>query len=45
MSMKFGIALPQGTLMELAGIKDPVEAYETMTQIALIAEEVGFDSL
>ena len=45
MSMKFGIALPQGTLMELAGITDPVEAYETMTQVALIAEEVGFDSL
>ncbi len=45
MSMKFGIALPQGTLMELAGITDPVEAYETMTQVALTAEEVGFDSL
>lgn len=45
MSMKFGIALPQGTLMELAGITDPVEAYETMTQVALTAEEAGFDSL
>lgn len=45
MSMKFGIALPQGTLMELAGIKDPVEAYETMTRVALTAEETGFDSL
>ena len=31
--------------MELAGITDPVEAYETMTQVALTAEEVGFDSL
>jgi F420-dependent oxidoreductase-like protein len=45
MAMKFGIALPQGTLMEFAGIKDPVEAYETMTQVAITAEEVGFDSL
>src|SRR2546430_6614678 len=45
MSMKFGLALPQGTLMELAGIKDPVEAYETMTRVALTAEETGFDSL
>ena len=45
MSIKFGIALPQGTLMELAEITDPVEAYETMTQVALTAEEVGFDSL
>jgi len=43
--MKFGIALPQSTLLELAGITDPVEAYETMTQVALTAEEVGFDSL
>jgi len=31
--------------MELAGITDPVEAYETMTSVALTAEEVGFDSL
>ncbi|HZR43972.1 MAG TPA: LLM class F420-dependent oxidoreductase [Ktedonobacteraceae bacterium] len=45
MSIKFGIALPQGTLMELAEITDPVEAYETMMQVALTAEEVGFDSL
>jgi F420-dependent oxidoreductase-like protein len=45
MSIKFGVALPQGTLMELAGINDPVEAYETMTQVALTAEETGFDSL
>ncbi len=45
MSIKFGVALPQGTLMELAGINDPGEAYETMTQVALTAEETGFDSL
>jgi F420-dependent oxidoreductase-like protein len=45
MSIQFGVALPQGTMMELVGIKDPVEAYETMTQVALTAEEVGFDSL
>jgi len=31
--------------MELAGINDPLEAYETMTQVALTAEETGFDSL
>jgi F420-dependent oxidoreductase-like protein len=45
MSMKFGIALPQGTMMEFAGIKDPMEAYEAMTQVAVTAEEVGFHSL
>jgi F420-dependent oxidoreductase-like protein len=45
MSLKFGLALPQGTLMELAGINDPVEAYEALTSVALTAEETGFDSL
>lgn len=45
MSMKFGIALPQGTMMEFAGITDPVETYELLTQVAITAEEVGFDSL
>src|SRR5947209_6987345 len=43
--MKFGLALPQGTLMEFAGIKEPVAAYELLTQVAVTAEEVGFDSL
>ncbi len=45
MSIKFGIATPNGLLGELAGIKDPVEAYETMTNVAQTAEEVGFDSI
>jgi F420-dependent oxidoreductase-like protein len=45
MSMKFGIALPQGPTREFAGITDPVAAYETMTQVAVTAEEVGFNSL
>src|SRR5450755_3591955 len=30
--------------MELASIKDPVEAYETMTRVAQTADEVGFES-
>ncbi len=45
MSLKFGISLPQGWTMELANVKDPVEAYETMTQVAQFADEVGFESL
>ena len=45
MSLKFGLSLPQGWTMELANLKDPVEAYETMTQVAQIADEVGFESL
>jgi F420-dependent oxidoreductase-like protein len=45
MSMQFGMILPQGATSELAGIKDPIEAYETMTLVAQTAEETGFDSL
>ncbi|GHO69203.1 LLM class F420-dependent oxidoreductase [Ktedonobacter sp. SOSP1-52] len=44
MSLKFGVSLPQGWAMELEGIKDPVEAYEAMTRVAQVAEEVGFVS-
>src|SRR6266481_10026726 len=45
MSLKFGLSLPQGWTMDLAGIKDPVEAYEAMTRVAQTADEVGFDSV
>ncbi|GHO50978.1 hypothetical protein KSX_91410 [Ktedonospora formicarum] len=45
MPLQFGLSLPQGWTMELASRKDPVEAYETMTQVAQVAEEVGFTSL
>lgn len=31
--------------MDLTQISDPVEAYETMTRVALLAEELGFDSI
>jgi alkanesulfonate monooxygenase SsuD/methylene tetrahydromethanopterin reductase-like flavin-dependent oxidoreductase (luciferase family) len=44
MTLQFGISLPQGWTMELAGIKDPVEAYETMTRVAQTADELGFAS-
>src|SRR5690348_15057286 len=43
--MKFGISLPQGWTMELAGIKDPIEAYETMTSTAQAADEAGYHSV
>ncbi|GHO58689.1 LLM class F420-dependent oxidoreductase [Ktedonobacter robiniae] len=45
MALKFGVSLPQGWTMDLAGIKDPVEAYETMTRVAQTADETGFDSV
>jgi len=44
MALKFGLLLPQGWTMELSHIKDPVEAYETMTRVAQTADEVGFAS-
>jgi F420-dependent oxidoreductase-like protein len=45
MTMKFSLSLPSGSLNELAGFKDPVEAYEAMTQVAQTAEEAGFDGI
>src|SRR5262245_29829536 len=45
MSLQFGLSLPQGWTMELASIKDPVEAYEAMTRVAQTADEIGFASV
>ncbi len=43
--MKFGVIVPQGWRMDLVGIKDPVEAYETMTRVAQTCEESGYDAI
>ena len=45
MTMKYGVIAPQGWRMDLVGIKDPVEAYETMTGVAQTVEELGYDSV
>jgi F420-dependent oxidoreductase-like protein len=45
MALTFGLVVPQGWRMDLTQIPDPVEAYETMTRVAQLAEEVGFDSI
>jgi F420-dependent oxidoreductase-like protein len=45
MAVKFGVFVPQGWKLDLIGIPDPVEQYETMTRVAHVAEEVGFDSI
>lgn len=45
MALQFGLIVPQGWQRDLAGIVDPVEAYESMTRVALFAEAVGFDSI
>ncbi|GHO79124.1 LLM class F420-dependent oxidoreductase [Ktedonobacter sp. SOSP1-85] len=44
MALQFGLLVPQGWNMDLAGIKDPIEAYEMMTCVAQTAEEIGFAS-
>ena len=38
MSLQFGISLPQGWTVDLASMKDPVEAYEAMTRVVQTAE-------
>ncbi|EFH83219.1 LLM class F420-dependent oxidoreductase [Ktedonobacter racemifer] len=43
--MKYGISLPNGWTMSLVGIKDPIEAYETMTNVAKAADETGFEAV
>src|SRR6266487_4203589 len=45
MTMKFGVIVPQGWRMDLVGLKDPIEAYETMTRVAQEAEALGFASI
>lgn len=45
MTLQFGLIVPQGWRMDLVGIADPVEAYETMTRVAQEAEVLGFDSI
>lgn len=45
MSLKYSIFFPMGGLMDLTGIKDPVEAYETLTRMAHTADEYGYESI
>ncbi len=42
LSLNYGLFLPQGFLLELAGITDPVEAYETLTWVAQTAAAFGW---
>ena len=45
MTLQFGLFVPQGWRMDLLGIADPVEAYETMTRVAQEAEALGYHSV
>ena len=44
-SVRFGVFVPQGWIMDLVDIGDPVEKYEAMTRVAQTAEQLGFDSV
>lgn len=43
--MDFGVIVPQGWRMDLVGIADPAEAYETMTRVAQEADTLGYRSI
>lgn len=43
--MKFGISLPNGWKMSLVGIENPIDAYETMTNVAKAADETGYEAV
>lgn len=45
MTLRYGIFAPQGWRMELVGINDPIEAYETMTRVAQHAEALNYDAI
>ncbi|WP_328990715.1 LLM class F420-dependent oxidoreductase [Kribbella sp. NBC_01245] len=42
---RFGIFVPQGWKMDLAGIADPVEQWEAMTDVAKAADAGSWDSI
>jgi F420-dependent oxidoreductase-like protein len=43
--VRFGLFVPQGWILDLVDIKDPVEQYEAMSRVARTAERLGFDSI
>ena len=45
MAMDIGVVVPQGWRMDLAGITDAAEGYETMASVAQEAEALGFHSI
>ncbi|MBA2289024.1 MAG: LLM class F420-dependent oxidoreductase, partial [Chloroflexia bacterium] len=46
MAVKFGVFVPQGWKMDLTGIKNPVDQFEAMTDVAREADEkTDFDSI
>ncbi|HEX7472446.1 MAG TPA: LLM class F420-dependent oxidoreductase [Candidatus Limnocylindrales bacterium] len=44
-AVRFGLLVPQGWILDLIDIRDPVEQFETMSRVARTAERLGFDSV
>jgi F420-dependent oxidoreductase-like protein len=42
--VRFGLFVPQGWILDLVDIADPVDQFETMVRMARDAERLGFDS-
>ena len=42
--VRFGLFVPQGWILDLVDIADPVDQFETMVRVARDAERFGFDS-
>jgi F420-dependent oxidoreductase-like protein len=45
MEVQFGVSIPQGWVMDLVEISDPVDKYEAMTGAAKEADRLGYDSI
>ncbi len=43
--LRFGTFIPQGWILDLVDIEDPVEQFEAMVGVARRAERLGFDSV
>jgi len=43
--LRFGLFVPQGWILDLVDIKDPVEQFEALVRVTRRAEELGFDSV
>jgi F420-dependent oxidoreductase-like protein len=43
--MKLSLYIPTGTTHEFAGLSDPVEAFDTISELAVAADESGFHSI
>ncbi len=44
-AVRFGLFVPQGWILDLVDIEDPVEQFETMVRVARAADRLGFDSI